>query len=95
MHGLLSNYGRGDRLASTLTCAGLGGCCICGGAGEKCCSGGGTAGRKTRLDRTRSESRWKLGFITDTVQVYDLSVIKINEQDIFMEIGRDGTCQGP
>ena len=54
MNGLLPNYDRDARLAPTFTCAGLGGCCSGGSAGEI----------KKRLDRTRSDSRWKLGLIT-------------------------------
>ena len=65
MHVLIPNCDRDARLASTLTCAGLGGCCSGGGAGE----------RKKRLDCTRSESRRKLD-LSLAVEVYDF-----NDQD--------------
>ena len=59
VHGLLQKYDRDVRLASTFTCAGLGGCCGGGGAGEKCCSGGGAGERRKRLHRTQSEPKPK------------------------------------
>ena len=54
MHGLIPNYDRDARLASTLTCAGL----------EKCCRGGGAGERKETLRPHPIRIKMGAGFIT-------------------------------
>ena len=65
MHRLLPHYDRDARLALTLTCAGLGGCCSDGGAGEK-----------TTLRPPPIGTKMETGGLSLAVEVYDF-----NDQD--------------
>ena len=94
MYVLLPNCDRDSHLASTLTCAGLGGCCSGGGAREKCCSGGG-AGERNESAWTAPDRNQGGSWIYHWLWRYMTSMIKINEWDVLMEMGIDCTCQGP
>ena len=93
VHGLLPNYDRGARLASTLTCAGLGGVLQWRWRQGEMPQWRWRRGEKALRPHpigTKTEAgvyHWLWRCMTST--------IKINEWRILTETIRDWTCQGP